>query len=642
MKRPFVLLLTAMALVIAFNILTRESAPVIALDVIGLSADGPTSTVMNALLKPGAYVLWYLGFDPDSRAEIIAAVLISWWAWLTALRIAWCTAGRAFGIVNMADYHRWLIFALPWRAVYRRWLRVSLWFKQLRYGPEATGGWTGLLPAMTLVFKRGDCIYLGRLWAFGFRLFQTLGLGGQRHVNVVAAPGSGKTRWLMAWLGMLHKNASAFVIDCDGQIINALGRALQRAGHPIINLDPFGLSHFPGASWNALDELTRCAVRHGRESVVRFALTLAEGLIREDNNQQPIFANAARNFIHGLILYVWLFEEEWSRNLVRLRDLLTRGLPDLVTKEDPDGFQALLTRMRQATSLKDDGCNGQITAVIARAASVMQSGQRAKEGNPFRSTAIAQTAFLDLPEIAAISRRSSFSCEDLKTGNPCVFICAPVTDIQTKLSGWVRALTTMTAYAFQNMPGDRLNKIPCSFLIDEAPSLGRIEILETASAVFRHFGIRLVMVMQDLGQLKKAYPQSWESFIGNAECTLWMGTSHQFTLEYLCKILGTRTRTTKVSGGPLSKVPARMEKREHPVLYPHQAAEFLGPGRGQFIVTRASGPALRISYDGYDTALPVTAYEPDENYKEKRLRSFTRSVIAWLWIRRPQAHQTGS
>src|SRR5262249_271475 len=83
-----------------------------------------------------------------------------------------------------------------------------------------------------------------------------------------------------------------------------------------------------------------------------------------------------------------------------------------------------------------------------------------------------------------------------------------------------RAFNEMTMAAFENMPGKM--KIPCSVFLDEMPSL-RIELLDTAAPVFRRFGIRLVVVTQDLEKLRQAYPDSWEGFIGNAQCTIWMG-----------------------------------------------------------------------------------------------------------------------
>ena len=590
-------------------------------------------------LTPGSYALWYLGLDSDTSNKLIVAALTSWWAWLTAARLIWYIVGRAFGFASLRDFHWWLAIALPWRQPYRVWLRFMAWWRQFRYGSRATAAWTGALAAMTLVFKPGDCVFLGRLWIAGVGLIQTMGLKDSRHVTVVGGSGGGKTRWVKAWFGMLHKKASALVVDTDGEIVNALGRALARASHKIINLDPYGLSHFPGACWNPIQELDRAEKRHGRQAVVRFGQTLAGALIQEDNSHQPVFSNSARTFVHGLLLYCWLIEPVERRNLVRMRELLTRGLPEQVIDPKQDPFDVLLSFMMQAASLQDDGCSGAITDVIARAASVMKSG-KTRDGNPFRTTAMSQTSWIDIPEVAATLLRSDFACEDLKTGNPCVFICAPVTDIQNKLAGWVRALTMMTGYAFENVPG-RL-KIPSLWIIDEMPSLGRIEMLETAAPVFRRFGVRLVVIIQDIEKLQQAYPKSWEGFFGNAMCVIWMMTGHWKNLELLCKMLGNYTHTEKIEGGNwfmrmigLSKIPPRYQRIDRPLLHPEQAHEFLDADRHQFIVTRTGKTPLRIAYDGYDRALAVWAYDADANYREPLLRAFTRTVLCWLF---PRAH----
>jgi type IV secretory pathway TraG/TraD family ATPase VirD4 len=586
--------------------------------------------LLGYFLRPGAYAISRVGVDPATMPGLCFAALIGWWLWLTAVRLTWSVAGQGCGLINAAMFHVWIRLAIPWRPPYRIYLGFRRWWKQFRYGPRATAAWTGILAAMTLIYKPGDCVYLGRLWMFGVGLWQSLGLRGPRHVTVVAASGAGKTRWLMAWLGMMHAKASAFVIDIDGQIVNSLGRPLERKGHKVLNLDLYGLTRFPCACWNAVDEITRAVKRHGRAAAVRFAQTLAEALIKDDNKHQPVFATSARVFLLGLILYVWMFEPEERRNLVRVRELLTRGLPELVLDPEQDPFDVLLSVMEQSVEY-DDECGGKIVAVIARAAGVMKAG-KTREGNPFRSTAISQTSWLDLPEIAAISQRSDFACEDLKTGNLCLFVCVPVVDIQTKLSGWVRALTMMGLYAFQNMPGNRT--IPCVFAIDETPNLGRMELLETAAPVFRRFGVRLVIVTQDLERLRQMYPNSWGGFIGNSQCTLWMSTDHQETLEYLSRILGTTTYIEEISSaGWFSKGPRRVDRCERPLMTPDQLREFLDPERGQFIVTRTGKPPLRVSYAGYDKALAIDDYDRDLNFREPLLRAMTRGIVNWI---RPQ------
>ena len=642
MRKLLVCAFVLLALIVAYNIHARTGSPQVRLELFlpSLGGDGLPSRSLANVLMPGVYALWYLGMDADTTAKLIAATLMSWWAWLTVARLTWYVVGRAFGFASLREFHWWLALALPWRAPYRVWMKLMGWWGQLRYGSRATAAWTGVLATMTMIFKPGDCVFLGRLWIAGVGLYQAIGLKGSKHVVVVGGSGGGKTRWVKAWLGMLHKKASALVFDTDGEIVNALGRALARAGHRIINLDPFRLSTFPGARWNPLTEIDRAVKRHGRQAAVRFALTLAEALIQEDNSNQPIFATTARTFVHGLLLYCWLIEPEERRNLVRVRELLTRGLPEHVIDPKQDPFDVLLSFMMQAPALKNDGCEGQITAVIARAASVMKSG-KTRDGNPFRTTAMSQTTWIDIPEVAATLLRSDFACEDLKTGNLCVFLCAPVTDIQHKLAGWARALTMMAGYAFQNIPG-RL-KIPSLWIIDEMPSLGHIQMLETAAPVFRRFGVRLVVMIQDIERLQQVYPKSWESFLGNAMCVIWLMTAHWKNLEHLYKMLGNYTHTEIIEGANwlmrllgLSKIPPRYQKIDRPLLHPEQAHEFLDIERHQVIVTVAGKRPLRIAYEGYDRALRVSDYDADANYREPILRAFTRRILCWLFPARYQ------
>jgi hypothetical protein len=111
--KPLKVCLLLLMLVVGFNILTRTAPPVVSLDGVipGVSDEGAAAAVLKAFLRPGAYALWYLGFDPDSRGEIIAAALISWWAWLTGARLVWSGLGRLFGFYSISKFHPWLKYA---------------------------------------------------------------------------------------------------------------------------------------------------------------------------------------------------------------------------------------------------------------------------------------------------------------------------------------------------------------------------------------------------------------------------------------------------------------------------------------------------------------------------------------------------
>lgn len=52
------------------------------------------------------------------------------------------------------------------------------------------------------------------------------------------------------------------------------------------------------------------------------------------------------------------------------------------------------------------------------------------------------------------------------------------------------------------------------------------------------YGVKLWTILQDLGQLKRHYKESWETFLGNAGMLQFFGNSDMTTLEWISKRLG--------------------------------------------------------------------------------------------------------
>ena len=586
-------------------------------------------TATTRFLFPGHFLLSHIWIDLSRWRGFAASLLISWWTWLTALRLIWCVPARRLGLYNPERFRLWT-YLWPWRPLYRALLPLFAWIREFAHGKRATAKWTPTLETMTLLYKPG-LIPLGRLRWRGLPLFQPIGIEGSgRHLAMIAAPGSGKTTMLMTMLG-LHRG-TCFVVDCDAQMINAVGKRLGAGapgifgkGNDVRLLDPYHQAkNYPGSSWNAIWEMHRFVKEHGKDAAVGFAQTMAEALIKGSEGQNAWVQKDARAFLKGLILYVGFHERPENRNLVRLRRLLANGLSD---SDDEDPFEALLERMQ---GIDDFG------GAISNAAGVMSSSHGSDGKNHPRADALEQTQWLDLPQLAAICNGSGPECcsdfdlHDLKKGKLCLFICAPVTDVQTKLSGYFRLLTMLTMEAFQRLETVSL-KNPCLFAIDEMPALGHIEVLQTAAPVFRKYGVRLLCIAQDIERLKAVYPRSWGGFLGTAEAVVWMGLEHDETLETLAKKLSESTRDEKADGGGFfSKAPARSQKVERPLLYPQQIKELLDPQRGNIIVTRFGKRPLRLKNIPYYTELPVYFYETDRKFSERPGRKLGRRICALL------------
>jgi type IV secretion system protein VirD4 len=62
--------------------------------------------------------------------------------------------------------------------------------------------------------------------------------------------------------------------------------------------------------------------------------------------------------------------------------------------------------------------------------------------------------------------------------------------------------------------------------------------LETAAGLMAGFGVKLWVVLQELGQLKRTYEKSWQTFVGNAGVSMFYSNTDKETLDYVSEKLG--------------------------------------------------------------------------------------------------------
>lgn len=519
---------------------------------------------------------------------------------------------RNYGIWNPESFHNWLW--LPWRSLVQLATRFTEWREEImRMGSESTAGFASFLSASALVFRPGY-VLLGRLRLLGFNLIQPLGFKAERHLAMIAGTGAGKTTFLITLLG-LHKG-NAFVIDPKGQITKVIanrrghgGNGVRGLGMDVAILDPYKtVQGHQTSSWNALDELAKVEQREGKNAVVKYSMKMAEAIVPLDGDK-PYFPKTAREFLQALILHVYTTEPPEHRNLVRVRELATRGYHEHVKK---GAFEFLLEEMQ---------INPAYNGAIANAgASLAGTG---KSFGDILSTLRSALKFLDIPEVRDISMRSDFSLEDLKLGNLNLFVCAPTNAIREELSNWFRLLTVTGLDLFEKIPGNLEDA--CLFAVDEMPSLGYIEAIETSAPVMRSYGVRLLAIAQDLEKLQKAYPKGWRGFIGNADAVYWMGTNENETATYLAEKIGEKTHNKRKGWIPFFR--KTVSSKSASVLTPDQIRRFLDPRKQTMIVTRFGKRALRVGTMPYFRELPVYFYEHDAEHKEAAGR---RTGRAWF------------
>ena len=99
-----------------------------------------------------------------------------------------------------------------------------------------------------------------------------------------------------------------------------------------------------------------------------------------------------------------------------------------------------------------------------------------------------------------------------------------------------------------------------NFICDEASSLGRMEQICDVLAIGRGYGIRMQLYYQDLGQIRKCWPDGADQTLLANTTQVFFGVNDQATAEYVSNRLGEQTIVV-ASGGTTTGKPAPVKAR---------------------------------------------------------------------------------
>jgi type IV secretory pathway TraG/TraD family ATPase VirD4 len=453
-------------------------------------------------------------------------------------------------------------------------------------------------------------LHLGRATAWGIGLLQPVGIDIKRHFLFLAMNGSGKTTALIT--AVSEWKGSAFVIDPKAQIVNALADHDKKIWFV---LDPSGISNAgKRININFLDCIKEAIERNGEAAAALWASRLSEALIRTPSgSKSPFFYDVPRQFVAGLILHIMSTYEERCHNLVFLRHLIVHGFVIV----DDDGKQVTPEEAQQLLLLNmaDNPAYG---GVISGSAKAMMEAQSDTLGN-LRATLLDQTKFIDSPNVQDVLINSDFSLADLKTHNDVVLaFTASIYSMQEELSSLSRLLTNMVAYTFESV---QQKNGQCLAIVDELPSQGYNRTFETMLAVSRSMGLTLIAVSQNIELLKKHYPNSYKSFVGEADGVAWMGGNHEDNQKMLSYLLGVTTHPQKKRGHQTQKPSIKVMDEE-------QVKRYLDPDSDRMIVTFAGRKSEQLRNDPHYKALSVFKYAVDPEFGDRFPRNITRWIVS--------------
>lgn len=142
--------------------------------------------------------------------------------------------------------------------------------------------------------------------------------------------------------------------------------------------------------------------------------------------------------------------------------------------------------------------------------------------------------------------RSDFRMADLKRKPTTLYLCLPAMRMGTH-ARWLRLMIMLALTVMERTQVKP--PAPVLFVLDEFPVLGHMELIETAAGLMAGFGVKLWVIVQNIGQLMHHYEKSWETFFANAGVVTAFGVIDQESLKQLSEKLGKMRIGAPVSTG---------------------------------------------------------------------------------------------
>ena len=363
-----------------------------------------------------------------------------------------------------------------------------------------------------------------------------IGVRDDRHMVLCAGSRAGKGRSVLIPT-LLTYRGSVMTLDPKGELANITAQRRAAMGQEVHVLDPFGITAERLAPYRTGFN-PMAGLSNNRQSLIVEAGLIADALVIASQSKDPHWDDSARNLIEGLIVHVASAPAyEGARNLVSVRTLLDHALDTAEeASESEEEFESFTVESELRANAQrlyqiGDDLSAELGAAVEGAAAEFYDKPPNERGGVL-STARRQTKVLTYPELRASLSANGPDLARLKTARAgmSIYLCLPAARMAT-CNKWYRLFINMMLEAMereQTRPA-----IPVLAVLEEFHVLGHMQQIEVASGLIAGFGVKLLIVLQDLTQLKRHYKESWETFLGNAGVQMFFGNTDLTTLGYI-------------------------------------------------------------------------------------------------------------
>lgn len=412
---------------------------------------------------------------------------------------------------------------------------------------------------------------------------------GPEHIEVIAPTRSGKgvSIVLPTLLSWRH---CAVVYDIKGELWGITAGWRKSIGQKVLKFEPSAMAG--SAGFNPLEE-----IRIGTDYEVQDVQNIATMIVDPDGKGlNDHWAKTGHALLVGSILHVLYSDDCKDKTLRGVASLLsTPGQPVRKTFEDMINGPHIADETLWRARGWEDGTH----PVVAEAAQEMLN-KAENESSGVISTAMSFLTLYRDPIVAANTSKSDFRIDDLVNGKDKVtlYLVVPPSDadrlrplIRLLINQILRALTK-EKINIVNGQGVSPNKHRLLFLIDEFPSLGKLSIVQSAIAYLAGYGIKLLIIIQDFGQLRSADAYGHdESISANCHVQVFFAPKMISTGEEISKMAGNQTllhetesRSGKKSGlDGLNQISQSDQYHARPLITPDEAMRLPAAKKEKYI-----------------------------------------------------------
>lgn len=426
-------------------------------------------------------------------------------------------------------------------------------------------------------------VYVGGWYSDSKRKLLYLRHNGPEHILAFAPTRSGKGVGLVIPT-LLSWDESAVIYDIKGENYAKTAGFRSKHGHICFKFSP--VEDGSSSRFNPLAEVRLFTPRD-----VSDAQNISDMIIRsgEDSPMERHWEDTAASLTTGMILHVCYTAASKGR-VACLADLaghFTRPGIDfretlnemLSFPHDPQLKRGWIT---------SSGSKVATHPVVSEKAQEMLD-KESKELSGVLSTAKTALALYSDPLVARNTSSSDFTIDDLVNfARPIsLYLVVPPSD-KIRLRRLIRLMFTMVVnrlterMAFDGAEQKR-NRHRLLFLIDEFPSLNRMEIFADALSYMAGYGLKAYLITQDIRQIVDAYGQN-ESIVSNCHVRIAYAPNQVDTAELLSKMTGTTTvqkASFNFSGSRFSPVMSHIngsvDHVERPLMTPDEVMRLRPP-----------------------------------------------------------------